>query len=170
MRGRPWRIYDNLSVGHIEGENNDATVDELFERLLRDVEKDLIIHDDGDDVPESMCNDGDIVNAIGNSLEANENLQVRMYFNKRNELKVNALAVSFPKRVQIRYNLGDRPFEDIHYKIIDGGRQGHLSRHALGSGVRRFEFFDCSKSERQKKRILVPFCDRFEHDFAAAVA
>lgn len=165
-----WRIYDNLSVGYVEGKNNDHTVEELFDRLIRDVKSELIIHDDGDDDPTSMYNNARIVEAIRMSLEKNADLRVRMYFNEHEDLKVNALAGSYPTQVLIRYNPEDRPFGDIHYKIIDGGKQGHLSRHALGSGEREFEFFDCSKSEHQQRKLLVPYCNRFERDFDAAAA
>ena len=163
-----WRLYDNLSVRFVQGKNDDSTVGELFTQLLRDVERDLIIHDDGDNSNRSMYNDPSIVDEIRVCLNEKAALNVRMYFNKRGDLEVNALTEAFPDRVSIRYNTGERSPSDIHYKIIDGGMQGHLSRHALGCSEREFEFYDCSRSRRHRERILGPYCERFERDFAAA--
>ena len=73
-------------------------------------------------------------------------------------------------RLEIRYNPGQGPERDVHYKIIDGGRMGYLSLHAPGSNERKYEFFECSRaSEWTRRRLLGDHCEKFERDFSAAV-
>ena len=151
------------------GDNDDDTVYEVFSRLLQNATTDMIIHDDGDDTPGSMYNEPRVIADLRQHTA--RGVVVRIYFNQRAALAVNELAQERPERVIIRYNAGERPVDDVHYKIIDQGRQGYLSRHRAGSRRRRYEVINCLRSpERERSEIFGRYLERFERDFAAAAA
>lgn len=165
------RLYGNLGAAQDSGRNNDDTVVDLVVYLLRHAQSELIMHDDGDKVDNSIYDDDSVVSAMRHRLAENPELRIRMYFNRNpRDLKVYALATEHPDRVGIRYRPTEtRPVPDIHYRIVDGGMIGHLSRHKPGSGDREYEFFNCSRApKRIRDRVLKPYCDKFEEDFAAA--
>ena len=165
------RLYDNLTVksGARKGMNNDGTVDGLFERLLQAAQREFIIHDDGDATDGSVYNNDEVMAVLRDRMLKNKRLRTRIYFNFRKELKVNAVAREIGDRLEIRYNPGPRPERDVHYKIVDGGMQGHLSLHHPGSGERQFEFFDCSRASGwTRRRLFGDHREKFERDFAVA--
>ncbi len=165
------RLYDNLTVKSRarKGMNDDEMVDGLFERLLRAAQREFIIHDDGDAADKSVYNDDAVMAALRDRMRENKRLRTRIYFNYRRDLKVNAVAREFGDRLEIRYNPGVRPKRDVHYKIIDGGVQGHLSLHDPGSGDRKFEFFDCSRASGwMRRKLFGDHRENFERDFAVA--
>lgn len=50
--------------------------------------------------------------------------------------------------VRIVTGHGDRPDDDVHYKIIDGGLKAYISRHEVASPERRYRMIDCTKCQK----------------------
>lgn len=164
-------LYDRLSYSRVHGWNDPTLVERFFAYILKVVRRELIIHDDGDDSVGSIYNSDRVVEALRARLKQTVGFRVRVLFNFRQELEVNKLATEFPGRVEIRYRNGERAEGDIHYKIVDGGKAGYLSRHSVGDEKREYEFFNCSLSrKRVRERIFGDYCQRFEQEFEAAEA
>ena len=92
-------------------------------------------------------------------------------FNDREELKLLELADGECRNnISIWYAGGDRPENDVHYKIVDGGRLVHLSAHAHGASERSYVLRKAEPwwAARTRRRISRPYLEHFEHSLPAA--
>ena len=160
---RTWGLLRlKLSVGL-----NDAKLAaDAFQALLKDARHTMLICDDGNDMPESIYNNDTIVNATGARLEANPDLRLFCLFCSTDETKFTRRFATNP---QVKMKRGVQPRRDIHFKIIDGGRQGYVSSHPLGSSERRYRLYDCSRvPERIRDAALGRHVRDMESNFAEA--
>lgn len=125
-----------------KGVNDDAFATDIFCGLLKQMKREIIIHDDGEE--QSFYDDPEVVKLIRTKLA--EGCQVRCLFNKQvPSLCLVELVNEFPDKLEIRYTpdwfVREQP--DVHYKIVDRGSMAYISRHR-NDGKRDFEFFNCS--------------------------
>ena len=129
---------DLLVDDTIRGANDNEEATKMFLSLIEEAHRSIIIHDDGNNSPESVYNNPDVIAALRDRIEK-RSIQVKCLFNDADEqLGLLALAREFQDNVAIWYLDGERSARDIHYKIIDGGKLVHLSRHDHGSEEREY--------------------------------
>lgn len=153
------------------GENTDEQATKMFIDLIESTRKSIVIHDDGDDSTKSMYNSAEVIDAIERQIKKHPNLQVKCWFNDREDIKLVNLADGiYAENFEIWYSEGERPDNDIHYKIVDGGRLVHLSRHEHGASER--EYFlrraEMPLAIGTRKRISREYLAHFENGIAQA--
>lgn len=120
------------------GQHTDEQATRLFIDLLKQTRSQIDIHDDGNDLPESIYNHPEVIAALRDRVVKN-NIRVRCLFNDVDQdLKLLDLSRSEEcrNRIEIWYLCGGRHEPDIHYKIVDHGRLVHLSKHEHGANER----------------------------------
>ena len=128
-------VQGDLYVSVERGESNDDQATAMFIDLLKQTRHNIIIHDDGDNSPGSMYNRQDVICAIKSQIEMYGNLRIKCLFNDEENLKILEIADGkYKVNFEIWYSKDHRPNDDIHYKIVDGGRLVHLSKHEHGAG------------------------------------
>ncbi len=160
-----------MAVGFERGKNDDGAAIAMFQNILRDAESNMIIHDDGDDAEGSVYNDEATIALLRNRLKENPKLTIKCLFNVNGDLQITTLAKEkeIVGRLLIKYRKGGRPQKDVHYKIIDDGRKGHLSMHGLGEKEREYELIDCTDaSQNARNKMLGEYRKHFDEEFLAA--
>ena len=153
------------------GENDDDQAAAMLIDLVHKARSSLVIHDDGNDSAESVYNNDGVVAAIRDRIKQRRRLEVMCLFNDREKLKLLELADGECRNnISIWYAGGDRPENDIHYKIVDGGRLVHLSAHAHGASERGYVLRKAEPwwAARTRRRISRPYLEHFEHSLPAA--
>ena len=111
-------IDDTLNA--VRGENDNQVATDMFLSLVDATRHSIVIHDDGDDSPESVYNNPEVIEALRRRIQS-PGIEVKCLFNDADQpLKLLELARDFPDKVTIWYSNGERPMRDIHYKIVDG--------------------------------------------------
>lgn len=155
----------------VEDQNSGEKAVVYFMRVIEEANEQVIIHDDGDSVEESIYNNKAVVAALDRRLKDSPRLNVRILFNSPGvQLDILELAKKHGDRVRIRYRKDGRPVGDIHYKIADR-RMGYFSEHDEGSTDRKvwiYEFQDAPR--RARDRVFGDPIRRFEQEFAEARA
>ena len=143
--------------------NDDDEAARRFKALIGEARENIIIHDDGDSTPSTLYNNPDVVDEVRAKLEAG--VTVRCLFNKREDIAMVRLCKDFPdSSLMVRY-MRSAPDcrRDIHFKIIDNGTKGILSKHCPGSRDRGNELIDATHSSPAvRKKLFGPFYDEFE--------
>lgn len=175
-----WLLWDELrhlaaqplDVVFENGVNDDSEALSKFVTVVQHAERDLIIHDDGNDMPGTIYNDAAVIEAIDRQMAQHKKLVVKCLFNARDKLAmVERLSERYPTRFHVRYRRWrrKRPAFDVHYKIADGGEIGHLSHHDYGARERYFEVRNCvSANQRERDIELGKYMRRFKRQFLLA--
>ena len=149
------------------GVNDDNSAVERFITLVNKAEHLIIVYDDGNLMHGSLYDDKAVVEAVKKRLSENSDLEVKCFFNRCEQTHfVTSLQSSNRVDIRFRNNSDGRP-DDVHYKIIDNGVIGYLSRHALGQTERNFTIVDCSKSKPARHLMLGKYLKDFDHKFYA---
>ena len=160
----------------LQGRNEPEVATANFVEAVGHAEKSLIIHDDGNNMADSLYNDPDAIEALINRMKEHEALRVKCWFNVESKPELALVAAvrnedHLATRFEIRYRkptllgLWRLSWFDPHYKIADG-EFGTLSNHAFGSGQRRFRIEDCTQASTKGRDItLGPFMRRFDRGF-----
>ena len=152
------------TVNTIRGGNDDQKATGMFLDLIKATRKSIVIHDDGDNSPRSVYNNPDVIEALRHRIQ-NRGIRVECLFNDADEpLKILDLARDFPDNLAIWYLEDERPIPDIHYKIVDGGKLVHLSRHDHGSDEREYVLRNANKwwvTKGTHRRISRAYIDEF---------
>ena len=127
----------DINLPEERDENTDAQAAEMMVDLINNARRSLVIHDDGNNSPASVYNNDDVINALRARIERRPRLTVECLFNDHDDLKLLDLARD-TGRIAIWYADGTRPDNDLHYKIVDGGKLVHLSSHAHGASERGY--------------------------------
>ena len=132
--------------------NSDKAAVENFLALLDDAKESMVVYDDGNKMEGSIYQDDRVIDAVRRKLTENSTFRLSCYFNVNDDMPFTK-ALEGHERVRIATGTGreDRPADDIHYKIIDGGVKAHISRHAFASKERRYRVIDCSKVPRGRR-------------------
>lgn len=166
-----WWAHGYLLVLVTRGTNDDAAATTMFIGLVNEAKQDMIIHDDGDSTEASVYNNEQAVEAVRRRLQEHRDLEIKCFFNKEGETRMASLSKQFPGRFQVRYLQGERPGNDIHYKIIDGGCKAYLSVHDMGGCDREYEMIDCTDSPpRIRQRMFRKFYDQINRAYVSSPA
>lgn len=146
-----WKFHPMLRV-HVEvGNNNSTLATENFLSLINAAELTMLISDDGDAVCESIYNNDYLIQVVADRLETNPHLELYcIFFDAEADNKFKQRFDTHP-RVHIRKI---RPRQDIHVKIIDGGKRGYLTSHSIGSEDRKYRKYDCTKASGKAKEMV----------------
>ena len=112
-----------------------------------------------------------VIDALRQRIKRRPRLSVQCLFNDREDLKLLCLARGEGRaNIDIWYTKGSRPDNDLHYKIVDGGKFVHLSSHAHGASERRYVL---RKAEPwwaipTRRRISAQYLRHFSHGRAYA--
>lgn len=157
-----YRAVELLKIGTAEDVNDHGKARAAFRDLLDEADSGMILYDDGNSMEESIYEDPAVVDAIRRKLAENPRFTMECMFSSSDETLFRRELWNEP-RVTITRRKGGR--SSVHYKIIDGGRKAHVSRHALGEKRRRFRIVDATKAnQRARNDALVDlFSDFREH-------
>lgn len=179
VAGTVWFVYLLVSVqGDMRVEESGTNTDEeakaMFLELVNCTRKSIDIHDDGEDFPESVYNCSEVLNAFRERIEKNPNLRIRCLFNdKEPNLGLLELAKSekYRKNIEIWYSKGERPTQDVHYKIVDGGSLVHLSVHAHGDSERDYRLRRAQRfwEGGTRRRISRRYQENFDQALKGAI-
>ena len=127
--------------------------------LTKEAKREIEIFDDGDNFEGSAYNDDRLIDAVLSKLREYQDFKVRVFFNIGDpELKFIQKLRGCPQ-VEIYVREDDKRPDDRHYRIIDGGIKGNISKHPFGDGRRVYQNFDCvakskSDTERAGRNVL----------------
>lgn len=136
-----YRGWAFLQVSTTSDSNSDEAAVEHFKALLREAERSMVVHDDGNKMAGSIYENEEIIDAVRQKLTNNEHFRLACHFNCDGNRFTEELRQC--PGVEIRIGHGERPEDDVHYKMIDCGRKAHLSRHEFNSKERRYKVIDC---------------------------
>ena len=155
-----------LRVTDVDNDNEDAI--RHFRAVLDQAEREFLVHDDGDRTEGSLYDDEDTVAAVRKRLQTCPRLQVRCLLNFDEDVKMAALSEEYDGRFQVRY-LHQRPVDDVHFKIADGGKMAYLSVHPKGVAERKGQVIeDMGAPEFVRRRRLGGLIDDFDDGFDKA--
>ena len=124
--------------------NNNKLAVKSFLGLFRSAEHIMSIYDDGDNKPESVYQNQDVIKTVRKKLDDNPNFKVQCLFNVDEGTEFAKQLRDYPKQVEIKIREGERP-NIAHYKIIDGGKKVYLSWHEMGNENRNVKVYDFSR-------------------------
>ena len=133
-------VQGDLGLREESGLNTDEQATAMFLDLLNQTRRRIDIHDDGNDFPGSMYKNPEVMEALRERIRK-RNIEVRCLFNDADqppELLELAHSEEIRSRIKIWNLNGGRQEPDTHYKIVDGGRLVHLSRHKYGASERGY--------------------------------
>ena len=122
------------------GTNSDRKAKIVMLSLVGRANNIILIHDNGGADEGSIYQDQEVVDAVVARLEAVRGLHVKCLFNEDNDTLFRR-RLSDHHRVTIRITFRSTV---IHFKIIDGGIYGYISRHERGEFHRPYRSFDFS--------------------------
>ena len=133
-----YHTFALLSLKLDVGQNSDAFASEAFVRLLRDAKESMLVCDDGNKMDVSVYEDDSVVDAVKTKLDSCPEFEMYCLFSDTDETKF-VRAFNDEPRVRIKAGVRRR---HVHYKIIDGGRSGYLSRHVHGETQRSYKLYE----------------------------
>ncbi len=155
-------VQGDLRVVTTEDTNNDEQAAALFIWMVEQTRERLLIHDDGNDSPESVYNNEAVVAAFRKGI-LERNIIVRCLFNDEENLKLAWLRDEFPDNIEIWYT-GNRPDYDIHYKVVDDGKIVHLSNHEHGASERNYMLRDGIRGSKSARlRVSREYREHFDY-------
>ncbi len=158
--------YSFLRVTNVGNDNKDAI--RHFLAVLGQAEHELLVHDDGDDTEGTLYEDEDTVQAVRERLRTCPDLKIRCLLNFKTNVRMAGLSEEYGSRFQVRY-LHQRPAEDIHFKIADGGKMAYLSIHAKGVTERQGQVIeDMGARAYVRKHRLGGLIEDFNDGFSRA--
>lgn len=166
-------VQGDLRMREESGLNTDEQATTMFIGLLNQTRRRIDIHDDGNDFSGSMYNSPEVIGVLREQIQE-RNIKVRCLFNDADqplELLNLARTDEFGSHIEVWYLRGGRQEPDTHYKIVDGGRLVHLSRHARGAGERGYRLRKALRwwEFHTRYRISKQYRDHFEHGLKDAV-
>ena len=166
-------VQGDLRMQEESGLNTDEQATAMFIRLLNQTRRRIDIHDDGNDFSGSMYNSPEVIGALRERIQKCS-IKVRCLFNDTDqplELLKLARTAEFGSHIEVWYLRGGRQEPDTHYKIVDGGRLVHLSRHAQGASERGYRLRKALRwwEFHTRYRISKQYRDHFEHGLKGAV-
>ena len=149
-----YRGWAYLRVTTVTGQNSDKTAAQNFLALLQDAKESMVVYDDGNKMDGSVYQDDKVIEAVHRKLSENPKFRLSCYFNVDDDMPFTR-ALEKHERVRIVTGSGERPEDDVHYKIIDRGIKAQISRHELASKERRYRVIDCTKVPRGRLAHVV---------------
>ena len=145
-----YRGWAFLRVSTVVDWNSDKTAERNFLALLQEATESMVVYDDGNEMEGSIYQNQQVVDAVREKLSKNPGFRLSCYFNFDHAMLFTKELAQHP-RVRIVTGHGDRPDDDVHYKIIDGGLKAHISRHEVASQERRYRTIDCTRVPKGRR-------------------
>ena len=101
-----------------------------------------------------------------------KDIEVHCLFNDNESTDLRDLAQSdeFKNNIKIWHLNGDRPENDVHYKIVDGGKLVHVSKHDHGDTERSYYLYEIPGwAIGTRKRVAGPYTEHFRNWQKSAV-
>ena len=133
-----YSTWDLLFLKLEVGTNSDSFASDVFISLVNDACHEMVVRDDGNRMRGSVYEDEHVIDAVRKKLESSPNFRMRCLFSCEDETAFKRAFKNEKGRVLIRVA---QPRHDIHFKIIDGGRQGYISTHAQGQSRRSYRLY-----------------------------
>lgn len=136
-----------------DGRNDDTLVSNVLLGLVNEAERSIVICDDGDQPPgvSSVYDDQDVVDAIARRLDEKPELKIRCFFSSDDQTAF----VSEFEGCHDRVTINRIARQDVHFKIIDGGRKAYVSAHRRGAQERNFRLYDCTWVAPWARKVLL---------------
>ena len=164
-----WLAYEHslLRATDVQNDNKDSI--RHFLAVLDRAERELLVHDDGDDkADDSLYDDEDAIEAVRKRLQTCPSLKIRCLLNFNASVKMASLSDEFDDRFQVRY-LHQRPVDDLHFKIADGGKMAYLSGYPRGVPERKGQIIeDMGAPAFVRNHRLGGLIDDFNEGFSRA--
>lgn len=145
-----YSTWDLLFLKLEVGTNSDSFASDVFISLVNDARHEMVVRDDGNRMPGSVYEDEDVIDAVHKKLESSLDFRMRCLFSCEDETAFTR-AFKSEGRVFIRVV---QPRHDIHFKIIDGGRQGYISTHAQGRSCRSYRLYRGWLRKRTRQEVF----------------
>ena len=149
--------YQSVRVSQLMLNHSGVAKDE-FLRLLNDAREWVFFVDDGDQVNDSIYDDGQVLESIAKKLEENRSFKIYCVFNvdvPSLRFRKQFESAAYRKRVFVHALRSDQESIGTHCKMIDGGLQAYLSWHATGEKERIYRTVDCSRTLRPwRSRVI----------------
>ena len=145
-----YRGWAFLQVSTVVNWNSDETAESNFLTLLQDAKESMVVHDDGNKMEGSIYQNQRVIDAVHMKLSENPRFRFSCHFNFDDGMPFTKAFEGHPG-VRIVTGHGDRPDDDVHYKIIDEGIKAHISRHEVASQERRYRVIDCARVPRRRR-------------------
>ena len=130
--------HGDMRIETVYANNDDDEAADVMIDLIRQANWSLLVHDDGNNSPTSIYNNERVVEALRERMAKRPWLRARYLFSYRDQpLRLLDLAARYSRRMEVWYT-PDRPEGDIHYKVVDFGKQVHLSIHKPEADERRY--------------------------------
>ena len=146
-----WRTWGLLGLNLKVGMNDDVVAKEMFVKLLNNARREMWICDDGDNFSGSIYNMPEIVKAIEDRLQSNQQLRLFCLFSSEDQTRFTQDLEGNP-RVHVKRA---QPRRDVHFKIIDDGTKGYVSAHPRGSFERRYRSYDCTRAPKHIRQAAL---------------
>ena len=160
-----WKAFSLFGVLVESGTNDGNLAIKKFLEVVEQAEQVLVIYDDGDQVADTIYNKDEVSSALTSRMKQAPRLRVRVLFNKKSDIELPKRMSQFGDRFEVRYRTGERPAQDVHFKIADG-RVGYFSQHGLGDTDREFTFCDARHtSKKARKRAFGAHLQYFNEQF-----
>ena len=133
-------------------------------KLIGEAHHGMEMYDDGDEVPGSLYDSDEVITALSNKLSDPE-LEFKLDIITALSNKLSDPELEFKLDIILHKGKGfigaigglpnasiyidrpdspERPMNEVHYRIIDGGKKAYLSTHEPGSSDRKFQVVDCT--------------------------
>ena len=163
-----YRAYQHCRFNIVAVTNDNSEAVARFTEALGYATRELLIHDDGDEIEGSLYNDDTAIQAVADRLNERPELKIRCLLNFNESVGMAKLGDEFGKRFQVRY-LHQRPFDDVHFKIADRGKWAYISTHRKGETQRDGEVCDGTRaSERVRRHYVGDLLEAFDNGFEKA--
>ena len=146
FRRNLWLSVNAPMISIKRGPNDDDQARAAFLEMLGLARRHLEIFDDGNKMPASIYEDPEVVDRTKEKLDECPDLKIVCFFNDKEDVLFSR-ELRLHGSVEIHDGIdpgrnSDR--EQVHYKIVDFGRHGYLSKHSHGGTERWFERYDFS--------------------------
>ena len=145
-----YRGWAFLQVSTVVNRNSDETAENNFLTLLQEAKESMVVHDDGNKMEGSIYQSRRVIDAVRGKLSENPRFRLSCCFNFNDDMLFTKELEGHPG-VRIVIGHGERPDDDVHYKIIDEGIKAHISRHEVASQERRYRVIDCTRVPRHRR-------------------
>lgn len=151
-----------VDAGKEQENDDDVAIDEAL-NILGDAEESIEIYDNGNQIKNSLYNDPGFIKSVREKLESKRTFRVRCFFNFDEGLDFTKAFVGNPQ-VQIFVRKEGIERDEVHYKIIDGGKKAYLSMHEGDDHRRIYKEYDCSRLGRlgREKACDLLFGDKIQ--------
>ena len=142
------------------GKNDDTGALDSVLWLIEEARDSLEIFDDGNRMTESIYEQQRLVDALREKLETHPEFRVTCFFNDQAQDLLFRRAFEGHSQVDVFAGLDPERQShetEVHYKIVDGGRIGYVSRHGYSESERLYQQWDCRHLPEKQMKAKAAF-------------